>query len=79
MGCNFHTQTDTEVILEGYKVWGIAVLQKLKGMFALGLLDLQQQKLFLVRDRFGIKAIVLLVCFWRIYFCIRVKSHRETQ
>jgi asparagine synthase (glutamine-hydrolysing) len=46
MGCNFHTQTDTEVILEGYKVWGIAVIQKLKGMFAIGLTGFDSNKNF---------------------------------
>lgn len=51
----FKTQTDTEVILHGYEEWGTSVLSKLKGMFAFGLIDLNQKKLFLVRDRFGIK------------------------
>jgi asparagine synthase (glutamine-hydrolysing) len=55
LGKIFHTETDTEVILEGYKVWGIKIVDKLKGMFAFALLDLDTQKLFLVRDRFGIK------------------------
>lgn len=74
MGCNFHTQTDTEVILEGYKVWGIAVLQKLKGMFALALLDLQQQKLFLVRDRFGIKPLYYSSAFGEFIFASELKA-----
>jgi len=55
LGKTFSTETDTEVLIEGYKAWGINVIDKLKGMFAFGLLDLNKQKLFLVRDRFGIK------------------------
>ena len=51
----FKTQSDTEVIIHGYEEWGIAVLNKLKGMFAFGLLDLNKKELLLVRDRFGIK------------------------
>jgi asparagine synthase (glutamine-hydrolysing) len=51
----FQTDTDTEVIIAAYKVWGIDSLSKLKGMFAFGLYDVQLQKVFLVRDRFGIK------------------------
>ncbi|MCF8253160.1 MAG: asparagine synthase (glutamine-hydrolyzing) [Bacteroidia bacterium] len=51
----FNTETDTEVILAAYQEWGIDCLQKLKGMFAFGLYDTTLNKLFLVRDRFGIK------------------------
>ncbi|MBS1618486.1 MAG: asparagine synthase (glutamine-hydrolyzing) [Bacteroidetes bacterium] len=54
-GHRFKTQSDTEVIVHGYEQWGLAVLQRLKGMFALGLVDTNTQKVFLVRDRFGIK------------------------
>ncbi len=54
-GHQFKTQSDTEVILHGYEQWGMDVLQKLKGMFAFGLVDTNRNKLFLVRDRFGIK------------------------
>ncbi len=54
-GHRFKSQTDTEVILHGYEQWGIEVLNKLKGMFAFGLVDLSKGKTFLVRDRFGIK------------------------
>lgn len=55
LGKTFSTETDTEVLIEGYKAWGIKIIDKLKGMFAFGLLDLNKQKLFLMRDRFGIK------------------------
>ena len=54
-GHQFKTQTDTEVILHGYEQWGIDVLSRLKGMFAFGLVDQRRGKVFLVRDRFGIK------------------------
>lgn len=74
LGCIFHTQTDTEIILEGYKVWGIDVIQKLKGMFALGLLDLSQQKLFLVRDRFGIKPLYYSAAFGEFIFASELKA-----
>lgn len=52
---SFKTNTDTEVILAAYEKWGINLIHKLKGMFAFALLDEAKQKLFLVRDRFGIK------------------------
>jgi asparagine synthase (glutamine-hydrolysing) len=54
-GHHFKTQTDTEVLLHGYEEWGEKILDHLKGMFAFGLLDLERKRLFLARDRFGIK------------------------
>jgi len=54
-GYQFHSHTDTEVILHGYEAWGYEVLNRLKGMFAFGLWDENKQELFLARDRFGIK------------------------
>jgi asparagine synthase (glutamine-hydrolysing) len=55
LGHKFKTQSDTEVIIHGYEQWGIGVIDKLKGMFAFGLVDINTNKAYLVRDRFGIK------------------------
>lgn len=52
---SFKTGTDTEVLLAAYRTWGIDFVHRLKGMFAFALYDETQNKLFLVRDRFGIK------------------------
>ncbi len=54
-GHRFQTQGDTEVILEAYKAWGKAAWERFIGMFAFALLDTQNQELWLVRDRFGVK------------------------
>ncbi len=54
-GHQFLSRTDSEVILHGYEEWGATVLQKLKGMFAFAIWDENNRKLFLARDRFGIK------------------------
>src|SRR5436190_24095077 len=54
-GHQFHSHTDTEVILHGYEEWGYDVVNHLKGMFAFGLWDERKKQLFLARDRFGIK------------------------
>lgn len=51
----FTTQTDTEVLLHGYEEWGIALLQKVRGMFAFVIWDNKTDELFGARDHFGIK------------------------
>lgn len=50
LGYRFHSQTDTEVLLNGYAAWGLRFLQCCVGMFAFAILDLRSRKLVLVRD-----------------------------
>lgn len=57
-GHAFHGSSDTEFILRGYEAFGIEVLEHLRGMFALAILDLRQNRLWLARDRMGIKPLV---------------------
>lgn len=52
---NFVTNTDTEVVIAAYQKWGISFINRLKGMFAIAIFDKVINKIFLVRDRFGIK------------------------
>lgn len=51
----FVTQTDTEVVIEAYKEWGFACLQKFNGMFAFALYDIINNQIFCARDRVGVK------------------------
>jgi asparagine synthase (glutamine-hydrolysing) len=55
LGYKFTSKTDTEVILASYAEWGITCLEKFNGMWAFVLLDKKQKKIFLARDRFGVK------------------------
>jgi asparagine synthase (glutamine-hydrolysing) len=54
-GTQFRSHSDTEVILEAYKAWGEACLERFNGMFAFALYDTVQRRLFCARDRYGEK------------------------
>ncbi|MFO1486249.1 MAG: asparagine synthase (glutamine-hydrolyzing) [Verrucomicrobiaceae bacterium] len=54
-GCTFHSTGDAEVLLKALGHWGVAVLPRLRGMFAFGWLDPVRKELILARDRYGVK------------------------
>ena len=56
-GHQFRTNSDTEVIIHGYKQWGTDVFNHLNGMFGLAIWDVQKQRLVVARDAMGIKLI----------------------
>ena len=55
LGYSFNTDTDTEVIINAYKQWGIDCQHKFNGMWAFAIYDTIEKSIFLSRDRFGIK------------------------
>ena len=54
-GCQFRSNSDTEVLLKGYSVWGKDVLNRCNGMWAFAIWDPATEKAFIARDRFGVK------------------------
>ena len=54
-GANFHSTSDTEVLLMAYRKWGKDCLERLNGMFSFAVWDETLQELFASRDRFGEK------------------------
>ena len=58
LGVNFYLNSDTEVVLYAYKVWGEGCLSKFRGMFSFAIIDHVKQFVFCARDHFGIKPFV---------------------
>ena len=55
LGVKFTSSSDTEIILLGYRQWGINVIKKLTGMFAFAIWDNSKKQIVLARDRLGEK------------------------
>jgi asparagine synthase (glutamine-hydrolysing) len=60
LGHTFRTKSDTEVLINGYRQWGVDLFPKLLGMFACAIADRPKRELLLVRDRFGEKPLLYL-------------------
>ncbi|MBI5079271.1 asparagine synthase (glutamine-hydrolyzing) [Candidatus Wolfebacteria bacterium] len=74
----FKTKTDTEVILALYAEYGEKSFGMLRGMFAFGLWDGKNRKLFLVKDRYGIKPLYYYDDSEKLVFASTVKAIAES-
>jgi len=77
LGYKFLSNSDTEVILYSYKEWGIQCLEKFIGMFAFAVLDKMKNKLFLVRDRAGVKPLYYYTNEHQFMFSSEIKSFHQ--
>ncbi len=78
LGHAFHSKCDTEVLLRGYREWGIDLLVKrLHGMFAFAVWDYPRRRLTLARDRLGVKPLVYAVREGEIAFASTVRALRS--
>ena len=73
-GAYFVSQGDTEVLLQGFAHWGLALFPRLNGIFAVAIWDRSKQQLTLVRDRFGIKPLYYTSMDGRFAFSSEIKA-----
>ena len=70
----FSTRSDSEVVLHAYEEWGRAGVERLRGMFAFAIWDLDAKSLFLGRDRLGIKPLFYAEHGGRFCFASEMKA-----
>ncbi|HQU31711.1 MAG: asparagine synthase (glutamine-hydrolyzing) [Planctomycetia bacterium] len=73
-GIQFRTHSDTEVLLESYKAWGVECFKKFNGFWALALYDFRKKCLLLSRDRIGKRPLYWFKNASRVYFASEIKS-----
>ena len=66
--------SDSEVIIYAYRQWGIDAVQRFRGMFAFALWDADLRRLWLVRDRVGIKPLYYTTQAGRLLFASEIKA-----
>lgn len=77
-GSRFRSRTDTEVLIHGYRAWGIdGLVSRLHGMFAFGLWDAVRKRLFLVRDRLGVKPLLYALRDGVVWFASTARALRS--
>ena len=77
-GSKFATESDTEVILEGYERHGTEFFERMRGMWAFVLYDTTNGELICARDPFGIKPLFYAIRNGEIYFTSEIKCLKET-
>jgi asparagine synthase (glutamine-hydrolysing) len=77
-GVQFRGSSDTEVLLEAWRHWGLRCLPRLRGMFAFAVFDERTGELVLVRDQLGIKPLFFLRRDGAVVFCSELKALAAT-
>jgi asparagine synthase (glutamine-hydrolysing) len=74
LGYAFRSRTDTEVVMNAYLAWGEACVSRFNGMFAIALWDEARQRIFLARDRYGIKPLYYATLGPTVLFGSEIKA-----
>ncbi|HIE06125.1 MAG TPA: hypothetical protein EYP58_04920, partial [bacterium (Candidatus Stahlbacteria)] len=70
----FKSKTDSEVVVHAYEEWGVDCVKKFNGMWAFAIWDQDYQRLFLCRDRFGIKPLYYFYNCNKFVFASEIKA-----
>ncbi len=70
----FRTRSDTEVIVHAFQEWGDACVERFNGQFAFAIWDRQARRLFLARDRFGIRPLFVARAGGTLVFGSEIKA-----
>ena len=70
----FYTNADTEVIVHAYEEYGEDCVHKLNGMFSFAIWDSKKKKLFIARDRLGVKPLFYSIVKNNLLFSSEIKS-----
>ena len=73
-GHRYHSETDSETIVHGFEEWGEAAVERFRGMFAFGLWDRANERLWLGRDRLGVKPLYYAVAGGALVFASEIKG-----
>ena len=73
-GHSFQSNCDTEVILHAFKEWGVSCVERFIGMFAFSIYDKALQKLYIFRDRAGVKPLFYYQTDGILLFASELKS-----
>lgn len=73
-GHSFRSKSDTEVLLNAFREWGPACVERLNGMFAFAVWDASNNRIFLARDRYGIKPLYYWFNNGTLVFGSEIKS-----
>jgi asparagine synthase (glutamine-hydrolysing) len=77
LGHRLRTSSDTEVLIEAYRAWGLDAISRFRGMFAFALWDTQNQRLVLARDAFGKKPLSSSGPAWGVF--VRLRDRGEAR
>ena len=73
----FASNTDSETLIHGYEQWGEALVERLRGMYAFAIWDMEKKELFAARDIFGIKPLYYANMNGNLLFGSEIKSFLE--
>lgn len=79
LGYTFKSSSDTEVVIKSFHAWGIKCVEKFRGMFAFTIYDKSVDKLFLCRDRVGVKPLFYSIDATQFIFGSELKIFFSTQ